>query len=140
MLDGCGKRVLVVDDNQSTLISLVALLAQSGYNVQAAMDGQSALEQMQRRHFDLVVTDYHMPRLDGVAFLLRSRKMWPETPVLLTSGDDRDLSETAAQSGAYASIRKPYEIPLLLEIVREAIRNASENAARNAGARSAVRS
>jgi two-component system, chemotaxis family, chemotaxis protein CheY len=138
MLDGYGKRVLAVEDNESALICLVSLLDQAGYNVLAATDGQSALEEMYRRHFDVVITDYHMPRLDGVAFLLRSRKMWPETPVLLTSGDNSDMPEIAARSGAYAWIRKPYEIPLLLEMVREAIRTTTGKAPHNAEARAAV--
>lgn len=140
MLEGYGKHVLVVDDNESALTCLASLLAHSGYNVLEEMDGQSALEEMQRRHFDLAITKYHMPRLDGVAFLLRSRKMWPETPVLLTSGDDCDMSETAARSGACVWIRKPYEISLLLEIVLEAIRNTSEPAPPDARACAAVQS
>lgn len=132
MLDGYGKRVLVVDDDESVLNVLVWLFDQAGYNVLAAKDGDSALEEMQRRHFDLVLTDYHMPRLDGITFLLRSRRMWPKTPVILTSADQTDMSEIAVRNGAYAWVRKPYEMSLLLEIVREAIQHTDESAPHNA--------
>lgn len=132
MLDGYGKRILVVDDNESVRNILVLLFDQAGYNVLAAKDGESALEEMRRRHFDLVVTDYHMPRLDGITFLLRSRRMWPQTPVILTSADPADMSEIAVRNGAYAWVRKPYEVPLLLEMVREAVRHTGETARHNA--------
>jgi DNA-binding response OmpR family regulator len=138
MLDGYGKRVLVVDDDESILNILVSLLNQAGYNVLAAKDGESALEEMRRRHFDLVVTDYHMPRIDGITFLLRSRRIWPQTPVILTSADQTDMSEIAVRNGAYAWVRKPYEVSLLLEMVRAAVQHLGETAPHNADTATAV--
>lgn len=132
MLDGYGKWILIVDDNESVRNILVLLFDQAGYNVMAAKDGEFALEEMRRRHFDLVVTDYNMPRLDGISFLLRSRMMWPKTQVILTSADPTDMSEIAVRNGAYAWVRKPYEVSLLLEMVRDAVRHTGETARHNA--------
>lgn len=119
-MEGYGKRVLIVEDDDSAKDLTAMILTGAGYNVHWARDGQEALDQMKRRHFDVVVTDYHMPRLDGMAFLSLSRTFWPDTPVVMVSGDHPKTSEAAIQRGAYAWIRKPYDTPILLEIVRQA--------------------
>ncbi len=121
-MDGYGKRLLVVEDDEAGRNVLSVLLIQAGYNVIAANDGQEALSEMTRRHFDAVVTDYRMPGLDGLEFLSRSRIAWPQTPVILISGDHPDLSKEAVQRGAYAWLHRPYEPGLLLEIIRDATR------------------
>ena len=51
-----------------------------------ASDGVQALCEMEQRHVDVVVTDYHMPRLTGLDLLLQSHMTWPEIPVILFSG------------------------------------------------------
>lgn len=121
-MDGYGKRVLVVEDDEAGRNVLSVLLTRAGYNVIAASDGQEALREMTRRHFDVVVTDYRMPGPDGLEFLSRSRIAWPETPVIMVSGDHPDLSKEPVQRGAYAWLHEPYEPTMLLEIVRDATR------------------
>lgn len=119
-MDGYGKRVLVVDDDDTIRNMLTVLLFQKGYSVHAVSDGQEALTEMKRRHFDVVITDSSMPRLDGMEFLSVSRVVWPDTPVILVSGGRLDLSATAVQRGAHAWVHKPYEPSMLLEIVLDA--------------------
>ena len=119
-MDGCGKRVLVAEDDNAARDILSAILIQAGYNVHAVRDGQEALVEMKRRHFDVVVTDYHMPRLNGMELLSLSRILWPNTPVVMISGDQADSSAMVAQPGAYAWIRKPYDTWSLLETIRDA--------------------
>lgn len=125
-MNGYGKRVLVVDDDDAVRNVLTVLLFQEGYNVHAVSDGQEALNEMKRRHFDVVITDNCMPRLDGMKFLSLSRIEWPDTPVIIVSGGPPDLSATAVQRGAYAWLHKPYEPSMLLEIVLDAV-HVSQN-------------
>lgn len=120
-MDGYGKRVLVVEDDSFARDMLASIFLQAGYNVHAASDGQEALMEMKRRRFDAVVTDCHMPRLNGVELLSVARIVWPDTPMVLVSGDQLDMPDLALRHGAYAYVQKPYEPSYLLAIVGEAI-------------------
>ena len=67
-MEGYGKRVLVVDDDHHARFLLASLLAGEGYNVVPACDGLTALTELNKRHFDLNITDDRMPRLSGMEF------------------------------------------------------------------------
>ncbi len=126
-MDGYGKRVLVVDDDYETKQLLARLLVHAQYNVHVADDGLQALDEMKKRHFDAVITDYHMPRMNGMEFLVLSQVVWPNTPVILLSGDSEDLADHAIERGAFSWIRKPYETHLLLSVLRSATQFTSED-------------
>jgi len=63
---GYGKRVLVVDDDGRERQETALVLQQAGFMVVLASDGLLALSKMQQRRFDAVVTDFHMPNLNGL--------------------------------------------------------------------------
>lgn len=123
-MDGYGKRVLVVEDDDQVREVVASLLIQEGYNVHTVRDGQEALNEMKRRHFDVVLTDYYMPRMNGLELLLSGRTLQPDTPVVIISGDRSGVANVARQQGAYAWIPKPYEVTTLVNIVNEAGRQA----------------
>ncbi|HVG03071.1 MAG TPA: response regulator [Nitrospira sp.] len=75
---------------------------------------------MQRKHFDVVITDCHMPHLDGRELLSMSRAAWPHTPVIMLSGDAVEAPHRLQQLGVYAWVSKPYDTWFLLEIIRDA--------------------
>ncbi|MDP1948742.1 MAG: response regulator [Nitrospirota bacterium] len=85
--DGYGQRLLVVDDDVHVRALLSALLTYEGYNVFEAGDGLEAVEELQKRHFDAVVSDCQMPRFDGMQLLAMCQLLWPETAVVLVSGE-----------------------------------------------------
>jgi two-component system chemotaxis response regulator CheY len=121
-MDWHGKRVLVAEDDNHARDLLALLLEQTGYAVHTARYGAEALEELQRRQFHVVVADYHMPRFDGLQLLALSRSVCPNTPVVLISADPSGLAELATRQGAYAWLRKPYEVEVLLKIVNAAVR------------------
>ena len=82
---GSGKCVLVVNEMESMRLFLAEMLGQQGFAVVQACDGVQALAEMQQRHVDVVVTDYHMPRLTGLDLLRQSQMVWPEIPVIFFS-------------------------------------------------------
>jgi two-component system chemotaxis response regulator CheY len=125
-VDGYGKRVLIVEDDQDVRAVLSLILSDAGYNVYEACDGLEALEALKKRRYDAVLTDYHMPRMDGLELLDLVQAMWPDTPVLVASSD-RLLTEQAWDhllAPAYAVLTKPFETRGLLEAVRAATSGA----------------
>ena len=123
--EGYGQRVLVVDDDASIRSLLSVLLTYEGYNVFEAGDGLEAVHELKKRHFDLVISDYHMPRFDGMQLLAMCRMLRPETAVIIVSGEDSDWTELAIREGAHAWATKPYERTQLITLVRQAIEKVS---------------
>ena len=82
-----GKRILLVEDDYDIRRLLGDLFTQEGYQVYEASDGKEAMVEMDKRHYDAVLSDYHMPRMDGLTLLDISSHLWPETPVILASCD-----------------------------------------------------
>lgn len=125
-MDGYGKRVLIAEDDEDARNLLSMVLEKTGYSVYAAQDGRQALEELKKRRFDVVVTDHHMPKMNGFQLVLLGRLVWPDTPMILLSGDDTSLAEMAEQGGAYGCLRKPYDAGELLGLMRNAILAAQE--------------
>jgi DNA-binding NtrC family response regulator len=123
--DGYGQRILVVDDDASGRSLLSILLMHEGYDVFEAGDGLEAVDELRKRHFDMVISDYHMPRFDGMQLLAICRLLWPETAVVMVSGEDSDWTELAIRGGAHAWVKKPYERTELITLVRQMIEKDS---------------
>ena len=120
-MEGYGLRVLVAEDNEPTRYVITDLLTKAGYNVFPAGDGMVAIEELKKRHYDVVLTDYQMPRLNGLELLALSRELMTETPVVLISGAHPSLEQVAIERGAFAWIRKPVPVTQVLLIVRAAV-------------------
>ncbi len=120
-MEGYGKRVLVADDEESVRRLVAEVLEQAGYIVHAAADGVEALGEMKKRRFDAVISDFHMPRLNGEQFLLLCRLMWPDIPVLLLSADLREVPLPLKQHGASMLLAKPFSSQSLLRALHESV-------------------
>jgi CheY-like chemotaxis protein len=119
-MDGYGKRVLVAEDDEDARNLLSMVLEQAGYSVYTAPDGRRALEEMKKRRFDVVVADHHMPKMNGFQLVLLGRLVWPNTPMILLSGNATSLADMAEQGGAYGCLCKPYDASELLGLMRNA--------------------
>ena len=75
-----------MDDNANGLAARKSVLEELGYRIVTSTSGADALEQFAAHKFDLVVTDYKMPRMDGLELIGRLRKSTPELPIVLVSG------------------------------------------------------
>lgn len=76
-MDGYGKRVLIVGDNEDSRQVLSHLFAQTDYNIHLATDGLHALNEMTKRHFDAVILDYCMPSMEEGSSCSRARRPGP---------------------------------------------------------------
>lgn len=121
---GSNIRVLVVDDSQVSRSQLQGTLVEAGIQVVEAEDGQEALWRARTERFDLVLTDVHMPTMDGLTLASRLREMkeYESTPILaLTSDHTRERLEAGRDAGITAWMLKPTKLELLAETVRRAI-------------------
>ncbi|MBF0421671.1 MAG: response regulator [Magnetococcales bacterium] len=110
-------RVLAVDDSRSVRFMLVNFLRRYGFQVLQAEDGQKALEILEKEQVHLVITDYQMPRLDGIQLLKKVRAFHgrDELAVIgLSSVADGDLSVQFIKAGANDFLVKPFENEELL--------------------------
>lgn len=120
------KNVLVVEDEEVVRSMLALFLRQAGYHVHTAGDGFDAIGHMKHQRFDAVITDYQMPRMNGLEFLTLSKTLWPSTPVVVVSGDQSDeIADLAMRRGAFTWLHKPYETALLLQILRTAVHQSA---------------
>jgi CheY-like chemotaxis protein len=116
-------RILLVDDNANGLSARKTVLEELGHKVTTAVGGAEALECFARQKFDLVVTDYKMPRMDGQELIVRLRKQAPELPVILISGFVDTLGMTESSTGADAVIQKSaHEVSHMLRAVSRLLR------------------
>lgn len=125
-MQGYGKRILVIDDANDVRYLTSMALSDAGYNVYSASDGVEGLEAMTKRRFDVVLVDYQMPRLNGLQFLETSRSLWPDTPIILMSGDHRFYGHKDLLEGTFACVEKPFELPHLIELIGCACRRAPQ--------------
>ncbi len=109
------------------LTSIKAYLQlESDYDVHGFTDPEEALRFLQGKPVDVVVSDYLMPKLNGIQLLGRSKEMQPEaTRVLLTGHADKQSAITAInQVGLYQYLEKPWDNAQLLLVIQAAIERA----------------
>lgn len=122
--------VLLVDDEESILNSLRRLLRSQPYEILLADSGAKALEILQERPVDLVMTDARMPNMDGATLLAQIRKLYPSTlRILLTGYADVDMMTKAINEGQlYRYLSKPWNDEELVQALRQALAHQhSEN-------------
>jgi CheY-like chemotaxis protein len=98
--------ILLVDDNKLGLSARKCVLEEVGHRIATAVNGVDALEQFANAKFDLVVTDYKMPRMDGLELIAGLRKTQPDLPVILISGFVDALGLSEENTGADVVIQK----------------------------------
>jgi CheY-like chemotaxis protein len=114
-----APRILLVDDNRNGLIVRKALLEEVGCVVETACGGDEALGLFGSDSFDLVVTDFRMPRMNGAELIQRLRTDNPNVRVILLSGFVEPLGLTEASTGADVVLAKSsQEAPQLLRSVK----------------------
>jgi len=119
-VDGAGKRVLYVDDEEAIIFLMKRLLERQGFHVSGYTDPREAVAAVRDRpnHFDLVVTDYNMPGMSGLAVASALREIRADLPVVLASGYiTEDLRQKAPAAGVRELIYKPNTVDDLCEAV-----------------------
>ncbi len=118
-----SARILLVDDNRLGLIARKSVLEDLGYRITTAAEGQEAFERFGRDKFDLIITDYKMPKMNGLQLIERIRERVADVPIILISGYAEALGMTEANTGADVVIAKSAsEVPQLVRSVNRLLR------------------
>ncbi len=122
-------RILVVEDDRDLTRQLVAALADAGYAVVRAVDGEEGFFLGDTEPYDVVVLDIGLPKMDGISILEQWRRADRNMPVIILTARDRWSDKVAGMdSGADDYIAKPFQMEELLARVRAQIRRASGHA------------
>ncbi len=115
---------LVVDDSVSMRRMVAFTLAQAGFSVLEAENGQAALALLDGTPIALMITDVNMPVMDGFSFVreARQRPEYAQTPILMLTTDSEQERKAAGRSaGATGWIVKPFDPERQVEVVRRLV-------------------
>ncbi|MET0556659.1 MAG: sigma-54 dependent transcriptional regulator [Vicinamibacteria bacterium] len=116
-------RILIVDDDQGTLVSLSRAFALEGYTAVTASSAARGLERLAEEPVDAILSDVVMPEMDGLGFLALVRERAPDVPVILMSGQATvETAVKATRLGALDFVEKPVGLDRLLLTLRNALR------------------
>ena len=120
------SRILLVDDEPDLLILLAKMLVAAGHEAVTVDNGDAAIKRLVTSSFDLMMMDIRMRPMDGIELLTATRKLKPDMPVImLTAYTDVDTIEKAKSLGAFAFLRKPFQLSELIDTVNRALMGAN---------------
>jgi len=116
------KKILVVDDDQTTRHVLRKVLVGAGFSATVAKDGVDGLKALKNKRYDLLLLDVWMPRMTGLELLskLRATKTRPRVVVMTSDDTPQTVLETVREK-AFKYVHKPIEALALLQTVREVL-------------------
>jgi CheY-like chemotaxis protein len=112
------EKILLVEDEPITRTHLSELLRNEGYDVDEVGDGTEAVKILDKQRFDLVITDFSMPQLDGARLAERIHRKTPDTPVIFTTGYISEDCARALVAGVAEVIPKPIDPKTLLSTIK----------------------
>jgi two-component system chemotaxis response regulator CheY len=117
-----AKRILTIDDSKTMRDMLMLTLAEAGFEVLQAVDGQDGLDVLGQQRVDVVITDINMPIMDGYGVIRNLRKdpVHKTTPILvLTTESDAEKKVIAREAGATGWMVKPFDPDRLIATIRK---------------------
>ncbi|TWI03803.1 two-component system sensor histidine kinase RpfC [Luteimonas cucumeris] len=130
-------RILIADDQHANRTVVTRILERAGHRVQAANDGEQALDMIEVGNVDLAVIDMHMPQLSGLDVIRQLRFMQAggkRTPIIVLSADATpQASRDAEDAGAQAFLTKPVVVGRLLETIADVMTPARTPGVRPVG-------
>jgi len=113
-----SKQILIVDDSHDLTHVIADFLSMYGYQVHTARDGYDALECMQSQQIQVVVSDIHMPRMDGFTLMGEIKTRYPKVPIVLITGFSiSEAQKLAFDRGADAFVAKPFKLKELKSVI-----------------------
>jgi len=118
-----AENILVVEDEPVTRCQLAQTLSNKGYRVTEAADGAEAVEFLSKQHFNLIISDFMIPKLHGLHLVNLVSSQWPGIPVIVISGFLPEGHGKTSLQGLADYISKPVDPDILLARVRRYLRH-----------------
>ena len=120
------KRILIVEDNEALLSSLLEVLQTEGYDVDTVKTGQEAIAKFNSQTYDLVILDIQLPDMEGIGLLgIPAAQGTRTVKIVLTGHPGMDKAAGAVLQGADAYLMKPVSPEELLGLVKSKLRNGA---------------
>lgn len=117
-----GKNILVIDDEEIVRLSCARTLGPEGYGIDTAEHCVEGLHKLKQKRYDLVITDFKMPNMDGIELAGHIVSKYPETKIILFTGYSSDeTAERAIRQGVYHYMEKPFTPEALIAAVAKAL-------------------
>lgn len=121
-------KILLVDDEISIMQSLQLILEEEDHECTLHTNPIKGLEEFNREQFDVVITDYLMPEMNGIEFLKKTKENDSNVPVIIITGfADENNAIDAINIGAYAFFRKPLNLNDLILMINKIDRERIEH-------------
>jgi DNA-binding response OmpR family regulator len=118
------KRILIIEDEEDLITTLIFRLESEGYEVMTAMDGESGLDKAKRENPDLILLDLMLPKMNGyrVCLSLKGDIKFKNIPIIIfTARAEETDKKKSEEAGADAYIAKPFEPAVLMSKIKELI-------------------
>jgi DNA-binding NtrC family response regulator len=119
MVSDQKKRILVVEDDNLFLWTLNCFLQKEGYDVFSVGNGESAIDAAQKQSFDIVISDFHLPGLNGTDLLRKVRAVQPDAKTILISAYQPEEIENKDPELLNAYLNKPIELESLKTLLHD---------------------
>lgn len=119
-----GKLIMVVDDSASVRQVVGVTLKSAGYEVLEANDGKDALAKLTGRKVNMIISDVHMPNMDGITLVKEVKKLpqYKFTPILMLTTERKDTTKQEGKAaGAKGWVTKPFQPTVLLDAVAKLV-------------------
>jgi DNA-binding NtrC family response regulator len=124
--DSC--RLMVIDDEPIVCKRLKQILEKAGYEVAVFNEGESALQELDRLPYDIIVTDLKMEGVDGMKILETAREKNPGVKVIMITGfAEMETAKEAFKKGVFDFVSKPVEVQTIKQVVSRAAQEISES-------------
>src|SRR6476469_5613272 len=115
-------KILLIEDDQSALSALQRVLTDEDYAVEMADRGDMGLQQAKMGKFDVVISDFKLPGINGLELVRELHAFNPRLPIILmTAHGTTETAIEATKLGAYDYLLKPFEMEELLALVGKAV-------------------
>lgn len=116
------SKILLVDDDVEFGIAFSKILKSGGHKATVALNTAEGLETLRKEKFDIIFADLSMPGENGLAFLEKSKKEFPDIPVvMITAFGDWDVYAKAIEVGAVKFVNKPVKKEEIAQIIKDVL-------------------
>jgi len=102
------KKILIVDDELACRVMMLKVLKSDNYQIDVVENGRQAIDRIEKISYDLIITDYSMPEIDGLELMRIIRARYPDMPILFVTGTE-SVCDLLKEAGA-AFLLKPFRI------------------------------